>query len=88
MTYSKDSGSLFNRMHARNADNRSCLFVHVVVPDSIISISSGLSSITTSSSRLLLSSISCSSSCNPLAVFIVELYKIAGSLNLKLLISS
>ena len=34
MTYSKDLGSLFNRMHARNADNRSCLFVHVV-PDSI-----------------------------------------------------
>ena len=88
MTCSKGSPLTIKWMFAQIADNRSFLFVHVIVPDSKIDMLSISSSIMTPSSRLWLVSLPCTSSYNPLAMFNRELYKILGSLNLKLLISS
>ena len=88
MTYSKGSPLAIKWMFAQIADNKSILFVHVIVPDSKKDTSSISSNIMTASSRLWLVSLSCTSSFFPLAMFNGELYKIAGSLNLKLLISS
>ena len=88
MTYSKGSPLAIKWMFAQIADNRSVLFVHVIVLDSKKDTSSISSNIMTASSRLWLVSLSCTSSFFPLAMFNGELYKIAGSLNLKLLISS
>ena len=91
MTYSKVSSSAIKWNNPQIVVNRSSLFVHFsvlvnfVLPD--IKISRSLSS-STSSSRSSPVLVFCSLSGNPLISFNSELYKIAGSLNLKLLISS
>jgi hypothetical protein len=91
MTFSKDSAFVINRMFRQITDNRSFLFLHFIVhvnsiePDIKISKSSN---IVTSSCEFSGVSFCCPLSGNPLASFNGELYKISGSLNLKLLISS